>query len=55
MTSTRRMSRVRRRDVSAAAAVRVAIGHTVTGSVFNGGTTLCVSTVASALSPNASP
>lgn len=54
MTSTRRMSRVRRRGVSAGGARRVAIGRTLTGSVFNGGTTLCFA-VASARSPNASP
>jgi hypothetical protein len=54
MTSTRRMSRVRRRGVSAASAVRVATGRTLTGSVFDCGTTLCF-TVASARSPNASP
>lgn len=35
--------------------VAVAIGPTVIGSVFNGGTTVCVSTVASACSVNASP
>jgi hypothetical protein len=36
-------------------AVGVAIGPTVIGSVFNGGTTVCVSTVVSACSTNASP
>jgi hypothetical protein len=35
--------------------VAVAIGPTVIGSVFNGGTTVCVSTVAAACSVNASP
>jgi hypothetical protein len=39
----------------AVGAVGVAIGPTVIGSVFNGGTTVCVSTVASACSTNASP
>jgi hypothetical protein len=35
--------------------IGVAIGPTVIGSVFNGGTTVCVSTVATACSTNASP
>jgi hypothetical protein len=35
--------------------VAVAMGPTVIGSVFNGGTTVCVSTVASNCSTNASP
>jgi hypothetical protein len=35
--------------------IGVAIGPTVIGSVFNGGTTVCVSTVASNCSTNASP
>jgi hypothetical protein len=39
----------------AVGAVGVAIGPTVIGSVFNGGTTVCTSTVASACSTNASP
>ena len=39
----------------AVGAVGVAIGPTVIGSVFNGGTTVCVSTVLSACSTNASP
>jgi hypothetical protein len=39
----------------AVGAVGVAIGPTVIGSVFNGGTTVCVSTVVSACSTNASP
>lgn len=39
----------------AVGAVGVAIGPTVIGSIFNGGTTVCVSTVVSACSTNASP
>jgi hypothetical protein len=35
--------------------IGVAIGPTVIGSVFNGGTTVCVSAVATACSTNASP
>ncbi|MEA2212434.1 MAG: hypothetical protein QOF83_2382 [Solirubrobacteraceae bacterium] len=35
--------------------IGVAIGPTVIGSVFNGGTTVCVSTLATACSTNASP
>jgi hypothetical protein len=41
--------------VGPTASVAVAIGPTVIGSVFNGGTTVCVSTVVSACSVNASP
>lgn len=37
------------------APVGAAIGPTVIGSVFNGGTTVCVSTLATACSTNASP
>jgi hypothetical protein len=36
-------------------AIGVAIGPTVIGSVFNGGTTVCVSALTSACSTNASP
>jgi hypothetical protein len=39
----------------AVGAVGVAIGPTVIGSVFNGGTTVCVSAVFAACSTNASP